>query len=468
MSAVPLSPSSRTKDESELRASLDHYHADTDGPLRLIYVPTHRPCHQVISRVADELSKTNLADELQLLLIDDRDEAQSRSNREAAQYVGRHASFAVNWIGRNEWSEFCELLIRIAELTESQSKIARTALLKESGSYASGMNKASLFAAYLGAASLHRRDSDEFPGFRESDGLTALHVEAVALGDCMPSTPPWQGDSPYFVGSNVLGEPTLDHRDLRAVSPELEHKLDQITSRRGPLGAHDAGERDLHRLAVGDGVDVERDTTGLTEVGVSAMRRVYEWIPEMPAIGILGTDHFQKGLLYKLELPLLWHELSAHHLYDAARAEQRDTVSVQRYILSELRFAVLKQYWNASNDSLIAVVDSLRYGEGAFRSALYADLLRGVLDVHDSQAHFAADSFIEVHQRAFEQANGDVKVRHRARLDAMRQARSEVVGYVRDAVVEYSELVRLWPQLIEGAYHMHRQWGLPKGRNPLS
>jgi hypothetical protein len=438
---------------SPLRAEPAQYRRDTAARLRLVYIPTHRPFGQVLARVAEEIRRASRQmgnDELQLLVVDDRPAGMSAANRMATARVAESAEFAVNWVGTDEWSAFIERLLRAADLSEVEARSARAALLKESGSYAGGMNKASLFAAYLGAESLHRRDSDEFPGFRESDDLTALQVEAAAL-----ATPAPGGEAPYFAGSNVHGEPTKDHRDLAAVSPGLVDEIERISSRKTKWRSAARRDKSSYFLRAGTGVEVECDLSGRTEVGVSATRAVFEWIPEMPAIGVLGTDHFQKGLLYQLGLPVLWHPLAATHVYDLSRLEQRDADSVRRYVLAELRHCVLKQYWNAANDSLRSMAAHLVPPEGGFRSDLYANVFSDVLHWDGVHAEAAADAFIAVYERALAMSSGDVKARHEARADALASARDQVVGYVRAAVEEFAELTRQWPRLVAAVRAMH-------------
>ncbi len=258
-------------------------------------------------------------------------------------------------------------------------------LAKESGSYGSGPNKASLVAAYLGAHSLHRRDSDEFPGFRDHDELTTLQVEAAALAVPIPAAAEGVGVAPYFVGSDIVGEPTKDHRDLMTTAPDLADQVDRISSAKDMWRSAAAGSSPPYVLDVGAG----------------------EWIPEMPAVGVLGTDYFQKGLLYRLDLPVLWHPLSATHVYEPSRLEQRNLASLRRYVLAELRYCILKQYWNAANVSLSAMAKELMPRSGLFRADLYADVFKNVLDSDSVQTEAAVTEFITVHERALSLSSGE-------------------------------------------------------------
>jgi hypothetical protein len=419
---------------------------------RLVYIPTHRPFDRVLLGVADEInlaSKSMPGDDLKLLLIDDRDADTAKPNHKLAATLAEQSDFAVSWLGVSEWKEFLDAVLLAASLSEDRTRRARAALSKASGSYAGGMNKAALIAAYLGAVSLHRRDSDELPGYRDSDHLTALQAEAAVLETPLPESL----QTPYFAGSSVLGEPTKDHRDLAAVSPDLVEEIERISSRKSSRPATARGGS-RYSLPVGNGLKVELDMSGKTEVGVSAMRKVHEWIPEMPAIGVLGTDHFQKGLLYQLGLPVAWHPLSATHTYDPSRAKQADTGALQWYVLAELRFCVLKQYWNHANYILRSFSpDALLSNEGV-NTDLYASAFTDAINSDVIKAESAAGAFIETYERALALSNGALGARHQARVTVLRDAKPTVVPEVQAAIEEFASLARLWPCLIAAARAM--------------
>jgi hypothetical protein len=240
-----------------------------------------------------------------------------------------------------------------------------------------------------------------------------------------------------------------------STAPDLADQVDRISSAKDMWRSAAAGSSPSYVLDVGAGVPVERDTSGKTEIGVSATRTVFEWIPEMPAVGVLGTDYFQKGLLYRLDLPVLWHPLSATHVYEPSRLEQRDLASLRRYVLAELRYCILKRYWNAANVSLSAMAKELMPRSGLFRADLYADVFRNVLDSDSVQTEAAVTEFITVHERALSLSSGEVAARLEARVLALRQARDTAVGYVQAAVVEFAELTRLWSRLVSAARAMH-------------
>ena len=389
------------------------------------------------------------ADEFQLLLIDDRPAELAEDNRLSALRAAEDSGQVVNWLGADAWVDFVNSLVARTGLSDAESVVARDALLKTTGSYGGGVNKAALFASHLDAATLHRRDSDEFPAYDRESGASTLEVEIAALSTALP-TGAGGHTAPFVVGSSVEGEPTKDHRDLEDAGVHFGAELEAVSRRRRRPGEKPPALVE-GSIAVGSGLRVERDFVGRTQVGVSASREVYHWIPEMPAVGVLGTDYFQKGLLYQLDMPVYWHPLRAYHKYEPWRADQTDQGQLGRYVVSELRYAVLRHYWNSANEAIAGIGLGIFTDDGQFRSDVYADAFTEVLIADLAPAVAVADAFVDVYARAADAATGATGERLRTRVEALREERPQVVQYVREAVVEFAQLTRLWPRLVSGA-----------------
>lgn len=438
------------------RQSLSEFLREHRGSLRLVYIPTHRPCLKVLGAVADEIAVAAVRsdDEFQLLVIDDRPENLAEENRAGAREKARSCGFPVNWLTPTAWREFVDGLLAACHLGTEAAERARHALVKPSGSYAAGMNKAALLAAYLGAATLHRRDSDEMPGVDPATGLTALELEIAVLGSQLPLDASEETAVPFCTGSSVRGEPTKDHRDLAAVSPDLAQALESISSRRRHGGEPPAPVSATVTVTSGAEVEVRRDLTASVQVGVSALRRVYEWVPEMPVVNVLGTDHFQKNLLYQMHLPVYWHPLGAYHEYEQARQDQTDDARLAAYVVAELRYAVLRHFWNTANETLRQVARDLLAADGTFRSDLYADAFEDTLDSSSGAVGGVIDRFCGVYEQARQAATGDIAQRLGVRVDALQKARHEVTGYIEEAIREFAHLARIWPRLVTAARAM--------------
>ncbi len=436
------------------RERVGQYRRSASAPLRLVYIPTHRDCAEVLRAVLDEIAaaRGRLTDAFQLLVIDDRPMQRAEGNRLLAERTAQDSGQVVNWLGTLEWAGFVDSLAAGAGLSDSEAVVARNALLKPSGSYAGGMNKAALMAAYLGAVTLHRRDSDEFPAHDEASGASTLEVEITALSTALP-TGAGGFSAPFVVGSSVEGEPTKDHRDLEDAGAHFGTQLEAISRRRRKPGEETRAPVE-GTIPVGPGMRVERDY-GRAQVGVSASREVPLWIPEMPAVGVLGTDHFQKGLLYQLDLPVYWHPLHAYHKYESWRAEQADHGQLGWYVVAELRYAILRHYWNTANEAITANASSLFADDGQFRPDLYAAAFADVLIADTAPAEAVAEAFVDVYSRAAEAATGPTADRLWIRVKALREERHRAVPYVREAVSEFAQLARLWPRLVSSARGLH-------------
>jgi hypothetical protein len=80
-----------------------------------------------------------------------------------------------------------------------------------------------------------------------------------------------------------------------------------------------------------------------------------------------------------------------------------------------------------------------------------ADAFTKVLVSDLAPAEAVADSFVDVYARAADAATGATAERLRIRVEALREEHPRVVPYVRDGVLEFAQLTRLWPRLVSGA-----------------
>ena len=148
---------------------------------------------------------------------------------------------------------------------------------------------------------------------------------------------------------------------------------------------------------------------------------------------------------------MYWHPLRAYHKYEPWRADQTDQGQLGRYVVSELRYAVLRHYWNSANEAIAGIGFGIFTDDGQFRSDVYSDTFAEVLIADLAPAVAVADTFVDVYARAADAATGATGERLRTRVEALREERPQVVQYVREAVVEFAQLTRLWPRLVSGA-----------------
>jgi hypothetical protein len=120
-------------------------------------------------------------------------------------------------------------------------------------------------------------------------------------------------------------------------------------------------------------------------------------------------------------------------------------------VVSELRYAVLRHYWNTANETIAGIGLRIFTDDGQFRSEVCANAFTEVLIADLAPAQAVAVAFVDVYARAADAACGAAAERLRIRVEALREELPRVVQYVRSAVLEFAQLTRLWPQLVRGA-----------------
>lgn len=418
---------------------------------RLVYLPTNRSFEAAFRSVVAEIEavRADRDDDIRLLVVDDCAPEVSRANTALAEGVGRERGCDVQVLTTEAWRHLVREIV--AGLPAQTARSARSALVKPTGSYGAGPNKAALAAAFIGAATLHRRDSDQITRLDPGSGRPPLDIEIRLLdGADAP------GPGAYCAGSSLTGRPTRDRRDLEHGSREFTRRIDDLS--RLPTAADGPRPHGRPKRGMIAGVAVERDHTGAVEMGIAAVRAVHEWIPEPPAVGILGSDYFQKNLLYQLGLPVFYHGLRALHVYEGWRSEQSDPQHLAWYAVAELRYSILRYHWNRFNEALKAERERLLRADG-FDSALYGALFAGVLQSGRERAARIAQEFVVIYKEAASAASGTVRQRLDTRVAALEGSVDAAPHYVDQAIREFTGLARIWPALVTASARLGRRYG---------
>ncbi|MCS0636941.1 DUF6271 family protein [Streptomyces sp. LP05-1] len=433
-------------------------HLDT-AARRVVYLPVNRPFEDAFRSVAAEVSALPDAarDGVTLLVVDDCPEEVSKANRRVTDEVAGASGLRTRVLDGDGWRRLADDILAASGLSAGDRDLARAALVKPTGSYGAGPNKAALVAALEGAVSLHRRDSDQITRVDRTTGASPLRVEAELLDRGRAG----DDSGAHCVGSSLTGRPTRDRRDLEHGAADYAERIDALSrltpDRPRPPRPEEPGPPE--RVTLHGAESAERDHTGTVEMGIAALRTVYEWIPEMPAVGILGSDYFQKGLLYQLGLPVYHHNLTARHVYEPWRAEQSSTAHLGWYARAELRYAILRRHWNAFNQALLA--DRRRVlRDGRFDSTAYGELFTDALRRGAGEAERIPDAYVAVYREAAGAASGELRRRLEIRIAALEDEAGSAAAYVADAVHEFAGLARVWPALIAAAGRAGRDTSL--------
>lgn len=419
----------------------------------LVYMPTNRACGAAIDAVLDECSvlPRDVKARTALLIIDDCSTEIAAANLASVEAAAIPQGIRVWILDRTSWTAILNNMAQQTVWPDDQDGLLLSALVKPGGSYGAGPNKASLIAAGLRCVTVHRRDSDQLPTVDRLHQQSSLRVEISGLtgGFASPQRAP-----AACVGSSLTGQPTRDRRDLRACGDDLADQLDRLSHL-------DEQQIRFPRLIITDppvrisvgGIDAV-DDNGRVEMGIAAIHTVHEWIPEMPAVGILGSDYFQKGLLYQLALPVLYHPLTAHHVYEAHRELQGSDTQLAFYAVAELRYAVLRRIWNEFNQNLMAERSSLTPPPGGqLDGGRYADILRGTVSAQRDAVEALPDRFVDVYRTALGRVTDDIELRRRLerRITLLEAHADTAVDYVVASFHEYAALSAAWARIVEAA-----------------
>ncbi|QRX95235.1 DUF6271 family protein [Streptomyces noursei] len=414
-------------------------------------MPTNRPFEAAFRSVAAEVAALpeEARHQVTLLVVDDCPPQVSRANRQVVEDTAAASGVRGHVLDAAGWERLAHDILVAAALPPAEHTLAERALCKPTGSYGAGPNKAALVAAYVGAHTLHRRDSDQITHVDPASGASPLRIEAELLDGGAAAG----SKGAHCVGSSLTGRPTRDRRDLLHCSAEYVDRIDAL-SRLTPAETRvvrPAAPARPEQLTAHGGVTAHRDHTGTVEMGIAAVRRVHEWIPEMPAVGVLGSDYFQKGLLYQLELPVWHHDMTAEHHYEPWRAEQTSAEHLGWYARAELRYAVLRKHWNAFNEALMSQRDLLLPDGQHFDSRAYAEFLVDTLARGAERAAPIPPAFVALYREAAATASGDVRRRLDIRIAALEAEAGTTEQYVADAIGEFAALTRRWPALVAAA-----------------
>jgi hypothetical protein len=197
---------------------------------------------------------------------------------------------------------------------------------------------------------------------------------------------------------------------------------------------------------------VEVDTTGTTELGVSCCHRVFLDLPEMPIRATLGCDYFQKNLLYRLGWPVLYHNRRVGHRYSRDRDTRSSDDTFVDYNLMDARYKVLWRVWSRHNRQLEQqraqligssddiLIDPSVYAE-SFDIASQITPRAELIDI--------VDELGAIYRSAFKLAPG--KLRYAQLADVLLATKGQIVDDVVAGIADYTTLIRLWRRLIDAS-----------------
>lgn len=428
-------------------------------------MPTNRPCAPAIYDAVLECGvlQEETSHEYIFLLVE-QGQAGFEENADALRRAARLYGLRCIHLTQARWDAIISMVLRAAAFSSSDAERIRALLSPRLVAYGAGPNKAFIVAAALGVNAVHRRDSDQvldersdgkaFPGILEARAIGRPAGDVIPLVNKGSLSAAELSEPVYFVGSNLFGDPGHDRRDLLAAGAEYVLKLEELSRPTTPLSelraaAHNkfvAEPRIRHPDDFYEVCDSKR-----TAIGVSCLHRMFLELPENPICDTLGSDYFQKTLLYQLGRPVLFQSRKMRHSYDPERAGNRDLVKVVDYALRDLRNLILLRIRSALNRDVREHREAYLLPDGSLDADQYAD---GLLKVGKAELPQAAEipaEYSNVYDLAADRTSGALQARLRAVAAASGSGNSDFVADVHRGVLDYSWLIRHWRRLVRTA-----------------
>lgn len=437
---------------------------------RMLYIPTDRRCLPAITSGLKEAQNMSADAPCWFALIEHWDAPYVREHAHLLRRTASARGDRILHVTPSMWTAFLAEVLRRTSLRAGEREKITSMHLPRVTAYGVGPNKAALLAASANVGYLHRRDSDQVPDTRDGKPCIPCEPEVWATGRTVADVANrWQVDDTstlddeqhaakvHLTGSALIGDVSLDRRDLDEVDPSLSARvhalavpdasLEQLVSRLQTKYQRDPNVRyDTDFFQV--------DTTGSTEMGISCIADCFLHLPEMPMRETLATDYTIKNLLYQLGSPVLFHSRKMIHVYEDQRRVP-DERAAARYALRDLRYMILRRVRADLNSEIKAnpgrIVDRQGIIDGAEFAARYADHLDAVLpEIKDIPGRYAA-----VYAEAASRAAGTAALRLAAAHDAVIQAGDEPVTTVIEGIRDFRWLAERWTTLINAAAEVH-------------
>lgn len=434
---------------------------------RLVYVPTDRLSEHSLRAYAAEADALHDAGvSSAFVLVESNDAAHVAHHAALLEDLRARLSVPLIHFDLARQAAFMQILFLGAGIEATTAAWLRNVLLTSRLSYGAGPNKAALLASFLGAESLHRRDSDTVPQVLDGVPLHPSHLEVAVIGrrigEARRMAGHASGPNPTLpvlaVGTDYLGAPALDRHAFARLSVELlsRHEALDHPDATDPEIAARIHRKYVHRDQspyIGDRVEI--DEQGRTEMGAFAIAELFRLVPEMPLTDTLGTDYFVKNLAYRLGLPVVWHSRRVVHDHAVARDPSDAVLRFVHYAMRDANLKVLRRLWRVMNRHLDEALEPGTAGDlGRFDVEGYAECAeRAVRETRQDDLVAVLRDLQVLHRDAAEAAEtrGEDGTAFRTVCALLTRQAPFRVTAVQDGFRDFARLIRMWPRLIASA-----------------
>jgi len=333
----------------------------------VLYIPTNRECKQAIRAYAAEAQRlAEICGSAIFVVIESNEKPHTLEHIKLIAEIKNKFEIPLLHFTLPLQRRFVNEILQKTTLTILEQKWVYTQLLPKETSYGAGPNKAALLACALGASWLHRRDSDTKPQLYKGQPLYPVELESRILGlsltqcvDFLPAQHLTTGDRILGIGTDYQGLAAHDRMEFQKISPELLIEHERLENPGESLvGLQERVERKfINRDQKPYAEDIiEVDRYGQSEMGAFAVAELFRYLPEMPITDTLGSDYFLKSLIYRLNLPALYHNRRVEHSHKGVIDLETDVNSFLSYSIKDSRFKILKRILKRHNYRLTETI----------------------------------------------------------------------------------------------------------------
>ena len=353
-------------------------------------LPTNRACSDAIAGLGAEAhyAAERFDVEVHLLILDSADAAAQAQHAETLDGIRDSPQVITHHVAEPEQRDFLRRVIRGAETAKPD--LLLDLMLPTGVSYGACTNRAFLYAAALGCASIHRRDSDSRYQTSYGRPLFPIHHELASLGRPASDVTaevsenllaPDRTHRPVsLVGGSFVGELSVDIGEILGLDAEVYHDMVSLwapshwpIARKRELVAESfrgAGREpftgDHSTLTVVDPMRIDM-------CNISFHHETYERVPLLPAVDTIGSDYFLMHLIESAELPGVLHNRNIVNYYTP---ERRTGPGFPAYHLRFTKFVLSMLYLNFIYERMAAAGPQLLDTEEHVRPEAVAGLAR--------------------------------------------------------------------------------------------
>lgn len=316
--------------------------------MRLFTIPSNRECFKSATSYIEELSRVSnkYKEEFTFIIFGGGSINVDTQNYNAFKHWNQENIFKIHYFCGDYQKKWIRSIFDVSKIKNKEKIYSILEPDTKKICYGAVLNKSFLAAVSLGTKYIHRRDSDtyliddkKFPLEMEIKYLGKKYCDFSELNSNIDS-------SIYFVGGNYNGEASGDFLRLYNANPELLYRHVALNyPHKTKEEIIDLAQKRFvdtsNRFATEKDVQLVQDR--MIELGNCAIFELFHYWPVAPALEIMATDYFLHDILFRYQLPNVYHNRRVKHVHTKERQSKEWFISYQ---LRSARYKVYSTFMN--------------------------------------------------------------------------------------------------------------------------